>query len=216
MTTDAETKRAAGQGEPVEAGKREAGRLRVVPVQGPQAPARPEVGRLIRGEFRVLAVLSVVVGAMLLLENFGVLEGVHRFWPVFPAFTGVGLVLLFYRKGKGDLVLMGIGSYLMGVSVVFFVCNFSSWGILARAWPAFVALLGVSSALASIHARRARSVLWLTGTFMVTMAVVFTLVFGIRPSLWPSSLVMFGIWILLVTWMRRKNGGDGAGTGGGR
>lgn len=157
----------------------------------------------IGGEFRILGILAVAVGFLLLLEEAGVLEGVHKLWPVFPAAVGLGLILLFRRR-RNDLVLLGIGSYLLVSSAVFFACNFTSWEILARAWPLFVALLGITSCVVAIYAGRTRRILFLSGVFLVIVAVVLFLVFAVNTRLWPLSLVLFGAWILLVTRARRE------------
>jgi hypothetical protein len=178
------------------------GRLRVVK-HGESAPGS-RAGSVVRGEFRLLAILSVVVGIILLLDNLGVLTGVHRLWPVFPAFVGAGLVLLFYQRGRHDLVLMGIGSFMIGASAVFFACNYASWGILLRAWPVFLALVGLCSVLVSFYARRASRPLWISGGSLVVLGLVFFLVFGVHSGLWPTSLIAFGLWILVLTWARRR------------
>ncbi|MBW2263814.1 MAG: hypothetical protein JRG91_17775 [Deltaproteobacteria bacterium] len=156
-------------------------------------------GRVVKGEFRLLAILCVVVGILLLLEQFHVLSGVHRLWPVFPAVVGAGLLVLFYQRGQQDLVLMGIGSFMIGVSSLFFLCNFTSWAILLDAWPAFIILVGLSSVAASFYAKRVRSAMWISGGSLVLLGLVFFVVFGVHPGLWPVSLISFGIWILALT-----------------
>jgi hypothetical protein len=161
----------------------------------------------IAGEFRLLGVLAIAVGFLLLLEEAGILEGVRKLWPIFPAAVGLGLILLFARQRK-DLVLLGIGSYLLVSSAVFFVCNYTSWNILAHSWPLFVALLGVTSAIVAVFADRTRRVLWLSGLFLNIVALVLFLVFTVNTRLWPLSLVLFGAWILLVTRARRSPRGD--------
>lgn len=185
---------------------RESGRK---PVHDP-LPSRaglPSSGR-VRSEFRLLSILSIVVGVLLLCDHFGVLDGVHRLWPVFPAFVGAGLLLLFRERRRGDLVLAGIGSYLVGVSVLFFVCEFSSWSILAHAWPAFIALLGLSSIFVSVFAQRTRRILASSGVLLVLVAGVFLLVIEVNPGLWPTSLVLFGLWALLVTSAQQRLEGE--------
>ena len=176
--------------------------LHVVP-PGYQPPRRT-AGRVVRGEFRLLAILCVLVGVLLLLEQFDVLSGVHRLWPVFPAFVGAGLLVLFYQRGRQDLVLMGIGSFMIGVSGLFFLCNYTSWAILLDAWPAFITLVGLSSVAASFYAKRARTAMWISGGSLVLLGLVFFIVFGVHPGLWPVSLVSFGIWILALTWAVRR------------
>ncbi len=164
---------------------------------------------LLRGEFRALAILCLCVGILLLLEEIGVVDGVHRLWPVFPAVVGFGFLLLFFQRSRADLVLMGTGSYLIGVSVLFLICNYTSWSILVRLWPVFIAMVGVSSILASLYAIRIRRVMWMSGTFLMLLSIVFLIVFGLHPGLWPISLVLFGLWILLITWARNRTGRKG-------
>jgi hypothetical protein len=165
-------------------------------------------GEIVRSEFRLLSILSVVVGILLLFDHFGILNGVHRLWPVFPALAGAGLFLLFRQRRQRDLVLAGIGTYLVGVSILCFVCEFSSWSILAHAWPVFVALLGVSSIVASVFAQRTRLILASSGVMLILVAGVFLLVVQIDPGLWPMSLVLFGLWALLVASARRRSDGE--------
>lgn len=164
-----------------------------------------EGGRL-RGEFRGLGVFSILVGLLLLFEQAGYLPGIHRLWPVFPALVGFGLVAVFLERGRRDPLLLGIGGYLLAVSIVFFVCNYTSWAPLAKAWPVFIALFGAVSAAASPFAERTRRILWSSGLFLIVLAAVFFLVFQVDARLWPLSLVLLGTWILLVTWVGRRIG----------
>ena len=62
-------------------------------------PRRPGAGKMVKGEFRLLAILCMLVGVLLLLEQFRILAGVHRLWPVFPAFVGAGLLVCSTRGG---------------------------------------------------------------------------------------------------------------------
>ncbi|MGQ9589986.1 MAG: hypothetical protein ACUVYA_06795 [Planctomycetota bacterium] len=163
-------------------------------------------GRVLRGEFRALGVLSIIVGFLLLLEEAGYLVGVHLLWPVFPAFVGFGLAVLFFERGRRDPLMLGIGGYLLAVSGVFFVCNYTSWAPLARAWPVFIALFGVVSVAASPFAERTRRILWASGLFLIVLAAAFFLVFQVDARLWPLTLVLLGTWILLVTWVGRRIG----------
>jgi hypothetical protein len=162
----------------------------------PEGAARKPV---FKGEFRILGILSIGVGVLLFLEQLDILTGVHKLWPIFPAFVGSGLVLLFFRRSRHDLLLLGMGAYLLVASAVFFICNFTSWSFLSQAWPLFVALLGLVSVLASAFAGKTRRVLWLSGLFLIIVAFVLFLVFTVNAKLWPISLVLFGTWVLLVT-----------------
>ncbi len=174
------------------------------PVGLPRSP-RP-AGPLLRSQFTVLAVLSTAVGVLLLLENFGVLSGMHELWPVFPAAVGTGMVMMFFQRGRADLVLLGIGSYLAGVSALFFVLNYTTWTALSWAWPVFVGLLGASSIVVARYAARARWVALGSGSFLVLLSVVLDVVFEVSPRVWPLSLVLFGLWVMLMIWARGRLG----------
>lgn len=159
-----------------------------------------------RGEFRVFGVLCAIAGLLLLAENFGWLAGFHKLWPVLPAFVGSGLILLFRQRGGIDLLLLGIGTFLAGVSILFLVLNFTaSWGSLDRAWPVFIGLVGVSSCVTSVFGRRSRKILAASGMLLIFLAVVFYLVFGVDTRLWPVSLTVVGLWILFVPWARARH-----------
>jgi hypothetical protein len=168
----------------------------------------PSAARLVTGEFRVLGILSIAVGSLLLLETIGIFEGVHKLWPVFPTFVGIGLLLAFYQRRRREILILGMGAYILFASFVFFACNCTSWEILSSAWPLFIGLLGLVSALASMFAARARRALWLSGLFLISASVVLYIVFEVNAKLWPISLVLFGGWILLVTWARRNGRND--------
>lgn len=184
-------------------------RRRSNPPGGEAASQYPRAGGL-KGEFRILGILSIVVGALLLLEEAGIIAGVHKLWPVFPAMIGVGLVLLFFQRGQRELLILGIGAYFLVASTIFFVCNFTTWAFLQSAWPLFVALLGLVSTLASFFAKKTRQVLWLSGLLLNIVAIVLYLVLEVNTKLWPTSLVFFGAWVLLVARARRNVGDDHA------
>ena len=168
--------------------------------------SRRPAGRLLESQFTVLAVLSTAVGVLLLLENFGVLSGMHELWPIFPAAIGTGMVMMFFQRGRADLVLLGIGSYLVGVSALFFALNYTTWTALSWAWPVFVALLGASSIAVARYAARARWVALGSGTFLVLLSLVLYVVFEVSPRVWPLSLVLFGLWVMLMIWARGRLG----------
>lgn len=172
--------------------------------EGGGAPQRGSRRAAVKGEFRILGILSIAVGVLLLMEQADILTGVHKLWPLFPAFVGTGLILLFFRRSRRDLLLLGMGVYLLVAAAVFFTCNFTSWSFLSQAWPLFVALLGLVSVLASAFAGKTRQVLWLSGLLLIIVAFVLFLVFTVNLRLWPISLVLFGTWVLLVTWAPRE------------
>ncbi len=144
-----------------------------------------------------MAVLSIIVGLLLLLENFGYIKNVNLLWPVFPLVIGIGLIMLFFQSGRRDLKILGIGLFLAQSSVIFFFYNFSSWSIISKTWPLFLLCLGISSFSAAFFRRDAK-ILKNSGLFLMFLALAFILIFSLDARFWPVSLVLFGIWLLTI------------------
>jgi len=145
----------------------------------------------------ILAILCIISGSILLFESYGYFKGIYLFWPVFPLIMGIGFFLLFFRKNRQDSALLGIGAYLVLVSMLFFFLNFTSWSILANIWPLFIGFLGLSF-LAPIIWARERGVFIPIAFFLLFLCGAFLLVFTIDTRLWPISLVLLGICLLLI------------------
>lgn len=150
-----------------------------------------------RRQFSALAVLCLASGFLLILDNIGVLNGIWKFWPVFPLFLGFGGAFFFKKGGKVDAKGLGIGTFLILVSIFFFVLNFTSWKLVAKLWPAFIGMLGFSIITASHFTAKKR---WfaISGLFFIFLALIFFIVFTVNAKLWPISLILFGIWIFVL------------------
>ena len=166
----------------------------MIGAEGTRTPSSRKNGLIL------VSILSVLSGALLLLENSGVasLQGVHSFWPVFPLLLGAGFLILFKQRRPFDLVLFFIGVYLVGVSVLFFFCSFYGWHVMAKAWPFFVGLAGLAAVCTARFVEKARRFLLLSGTFFMFLSLVFFLVFNINQALWPSALVILGVWLFIL------------------
>ena len=150
----------------------------------------------VRGQFGIFAFLCILSGVVLMLDNYGLMQGAHRLWPVFPLAIGCGFILIFFQRYRHDLKIMGIGTYLVGVSIFFFFCNYTSYSIVKRFWPVFLFLFGLS--VLSVVPFSPRKLLYFAIAFaLLSLSVVFFLVFAYDARLWPISLVFFGICIVL-------------------
>lgn len=154
------------------------------------------------GGYVILAIFCIISGILLLGENYGLLPPVHKLWPLACTFLGTGFILL-YRKKKFESLLIGIGSYLIFFSILALVLNFKSWYLLKEAWPVFIIMLGLS--LVSIFFFGNRHILYLIlGLFLIMLSLVSFFVFAIDPLLWPLSLILFGISVLLLNFLKRS------------
>lgn len=168
---------------------------------GPGQPKRSDSNK--RKKFTALAVLCLLSGALLTLDNIGVLSGVWRLWPIFPFFLGIG-GFVFFKKGKKlDLIALGISSYILLTSILFFILNFTGWSVLAQLWPIFIGGFGVTLLVVACFTTKRR---WFiaSGVFFAFLSATFFMVFSLDAKLWPISLVLFGIWLLLIP-LRSRN-----------
>lgn len=149
-----------------------------------------------RGQFSALAVVCLLAGVLLTLDNIGIINGVWRLWPVFPFFLGIGGIW-FFKKARNDLLPLGIGTYLILVSILFFALNYTKWSYMAKLWPSFIGIFGISILIVACFAKTKK---WCvaSGLLAIFLATVFFMVFTIDASLWPISLILFGVWLLLI------------------
>lgn len=149
-----------------------------------------------------LAAILMAVGALLTLENLGLLHGVSRHWPMFLLILGSGFLLLYRSRQAGDAAMLWLGSFILLLGAFFYFLNFTSWRLLGRLWPVFLGLAGLS--FLAVGVARRSMMFHLLATALVGLFTVFTLVFAVSMKLWPTSLVVFGASLLMLDYMRRK------------
>lgn len=157
----------------------------------------PQYGVKRRGQFTALAVLCLIAGLLLTLDNIGVVTGIWRLWPILSLFLGLGGIW-FFRSGRTtDVIPLGIGTFLILISIFFFVLNYTSWSYMPKLWPTFIGIFGASIIAGACFIEKKR---WFvtSGFFFIFLSAVFFVVFTVDASLWPVSLMLFGIWLLLL------------------
>ena len=154
-----------------------------------------------KSEFSILAGLLILSGIALLLESKGYFTGIHNLWPMFVFVVGLGLSLMFYSD-KRDVGLIGLGSFMIMISIFFFYLNFSSWAKLKTLWSLFIAIVGISLLICSIYSRK--RIFLLVGLFAILLSIAFILIFAVSYSLWPISLIIAGLFIYIISFFDRK------------
>jgi len=144
------------------------------------------------GKYDVMAGCAIVIGILLLAENFGFIGNVGVLWPLVVTLGGSALVMAGRNRGVYGRGLVGVGVYLLQTSLLFLYLNFTSWSYIAHLWPAFIGFLGVSIFVSGRGGVRSGVLLYLSA-FLVILALLFFLIFTVDPKLWPISLVLLGI-----------------------
>jgi hypothetical protein len=144
----------------------------------------------------VLALLLIIAGTVLTLENMGIISGASRLWPAFLLFLGAGFLILYRERKRGDLVLLWLGTAITLLGIFFFFLNYTSWARMSTLWPVFLGITGMGFLAVYIPSRV--RVFLVIAAALVMLAGLFYLVFGISLTLWPLSLVAFGLSLLMV------------------
>jgi LiaF transmembrane domain len=156
-----------------------------------------------KGRYNVLAVLCIGIGALLILENYGYVKGIYHLWPIFPLILGIGLYMLYVDKGKRNPTILAMGVYIIQFSALAFYANYTTWASMEYLWPFYIGFLGVS--FLSVYIGTGKGMIFFhLGVFLIGLCIVFFLVFSIDYRLWPISLVLFGISILLIKEFNRS------------
>jgi len=148
-----------------------------------------------------LAFLLVTVGLLVTLENFQIVKGIARHWPVFLLITGFGFVLLFFQENRSDFVKLWLGTFVFFLGFFFYYLNFSSWAGLSSLWPIFLGIVGLS--FLSIRIFSKTRIYTYFAVFFIALFIILMLVFSISSKLWPLSFVVFGISLFVLDHLQK-------------
>ncbi|MBM4387295.1 MAG: hypothetical protein FJ088_06115 [Deltaproteobacteria bacterium] len=161
--------------------------------------------------FDIIGIILIFVSPVILLETTPVISGVYRLWPLIPLVFGIGSVLLFFKSGRNDSLMFGFGVYFIMLSVFFLYLNYTSWDRLSYLWPVFILLIGLAFLFLSL-VKEIRLIRFFGLVFSLA-GIACISVFSISYSLWPLSLALFGIVILLINhlpdYLKKKGDANG-------
>ncbi|MEK6816056.1 MAG: hypothetical protein AABY09_00445 [Nanoarchaeota archaeon] len=149
----------------------------------------------VRKSLAVLAWFFIIGGIILTLENYNIIGGISKNWPVMLIMLGVGFAMLFFQIQR-DAALAWISSFLVMNGFFFYYLNYHSWMDLSYLWPIFLGLVGMSFFISGLLTRK--WVLSYIAVFFVIIFLALFLAFTISIRLWPMSLVMFGLSLLVI------------------
>jgi uncharacterized membrane protein HdeD (DUF308 family) len=149
-----------------------------------------------------LSVILILAGAIITIENFHIINGISRHWPVLLIILGTGFIILFFQRLQQDTAMIWLGSFIAMLGILFYYLNYAGWRNLGHAWPVFLAIVGLSFSMVSIFKRK--RVYILSSLAFITLFLIFFLVFTISSKFWPLSLLLLGVDLLLIEYFNKK------------
>jgi len=153
-------------------------------------------------KFNILAIFLIVSSLVILSETLGYLPGIYKIWPIFISVLGAGFIILFMNKGKVEIPMVGIGVFLILISTFFLYLNYTSWLNLSWLWPLFIGFVGISFGVSSIYTRL--RVFKYISLGLISLSIIFLLIFTISLKFWPISLTLLGLSLLLISIYENK------------
>jgi hypothetical protein len=150
----------------------------------------------------LLAVILITAGALVTLENFSLINGISRHWPLLLIILGTGFTILFFRRERQDIAMIWLGSFIALLGLFFYNLNFTGWNRLAHDWPVFLAVIGMSFLLVSVF--RPNMIYVMSALSFITLFLIFFLVFTVSSKFWPLSLLLLGVDLFLIDYFNRK------------
>jgi hypothetical protein len=163
---------------------------------------RRRSGAVIPGLFLIL------LGLWFLADNLGLaLPGLDQLWPVLVILAGLGFWagFLFGVPRDPGLTFVGTGALLVGLYFLPFTLHIVEWGDMARLWPGFVLIGGISFAVLAIADGFRDWGTLATGVAAIVVGVIaFVFTLGLLPAelgltaanFWPLILIFIGLIIL--------------------
>jgi hypothetical protein len=149
-----------------------------------------------------LSIILILAGAVITSENFNIITGVSRHWPVLLIILGSGFIILFFQRLQQDIAMLWLGSFIGTLGLFFYYLNYTGWKRLGHDWPVFLAVVGLSFLLVSVFKRK--MVYILSAVSFITLFLIFFLVFTISSKFWPLALLLLGVDLLLIDYVNKK------------
>jgi uncharacterized membrane protein YadS len=156
-----------------------------------------------RASLSVIALVFILAGTILTLENFSIVSGISAHWPIFLLLVGTGFCLLYFQSKRGEAALIWTGTFLLQLGLFFYYLNFTSWEHISRLWPLFLGIAGLCFLVTTI-VTQSRIFLYISIFFVAVFGGLW-LVFSVSLRLWPLSLVVFGLSLLSINFFPKKD-----------
>jgi hypothetical protein len=180
--------------------------------RGP-APRRPASPRY--PNWLLVAGVSVALaGGLLLLWNFGYLPQPGRLWPLPVIVAGLAALYMAWPRGHSDRWIIPGMILALGGCVALLMNTVLSGQSLARIWPAFMLVTGLSLVPFGYRKRGAARTAIVVPALFISALALFFLAFSLRPESgglvsfvrqwWPIMLVILGLALVVSYFGARR------------
>ncbi|MFN2144180.1 MAG: hypothetical protein ACK2T7_02455, partial [Anaerolineales bacterium] len=164
-----------------------------------------------------LGFLLILLGGWFLAVQFipGIGDWMARVadWPFWVIGPGLFFILAGLISGVTDLMIPG--SIISGIGLILYYQNATGdWQSWSYAWALIIVFVGIGIFLANLFKGDLRTAIEEGGSPFMTGAIMFLIfgsifraAFGQTPLLgdyWPVLLIVFGLWLLIKPFFRRK------------
>ncbi len=144
----------------------------------------------------ILGLFLILIGTLILLIQFGRLDW-GNFWPYLIIAIGLLFILGFlFDRSKFGLLMPG--TILMIIGSLFVYIENTHWHYMEELWPTFILAPGIGFFLMYLFGPR-NNKLWIPGTILLTLAMVFYAQVWEFLRYWPVILILLGIYLLTTT-----------------
>lgn len=150
-----------------------------------------------------LGILLIGIGALLAIDSFTKQSVMYKLWPLLCTISGIGFIGIYQQRSRREASYMGIGTFLIGFSLLALFCNFTTWSVLSSLWPLFIGMFGLSMIIGFLFSNRS-PVLLLSGLLFISLATAFFLVFSLNHQLWWSIFILAGCSFFIFDTARRS------------
>lgn len=144
-----------------------------------------------------VGIILIVFGILFACEDLFKIDLLYKFWPLIITILGIGFIKIFLRREKREVLFVGIGTYLICFSLLSLYLNFTEWSQMNFLWPLFITFIGVVFIV--IYFFRTNHKMYLfVALVMLSISIVFFLIFSFNLHLWWIVFILIGISILIV------------------
>jgi len=137
----------------------------------------------------------IAAGLIFAVETIFKVKILYKLWPIILIILGSGLINIYFLRKKRDVVFFGMAMYIIFFSLLALYCNFSSWEYAGKLWPLFISFAGLSF-LSIFISKPVNKIYLFLGLVLLSISIVFFLVFSFSSQYWWTIFMFIGISIL--------------------